>query len=90
MIVMRIKKMMTKNDLQKLNLMDIYSPEGTKVVFLGFNGYPSQVESAIEDGLVVGEEYTVEFVDVGSSCSYVSLKEFVREYNTVMFGKINN
>jgi hypothetical protein len=75
--------------LRELDLMDIYSREGTKVVFLGFNGYPSQVEGAIEDGLIAGQQYTVSYVDVGSSYSYVSLEEFPsKEYNTVMFGEM--
>lgn len=65
--------------------MDIYAEEGTKIVFLGKNGYPSELEYA-KKVLEVGKVYTVKYVDIEFSISYVTLKEVKNAlFNTVMF-----
>lgn len=69
--------------------MDIYAKPGTKVYFLGKNGYESQLNDAF-CFFKVGEELTVNRVDVGSSMSYVFFEELTnRSFNTVMFSETN-
>lgn len=69
--------------------MDIYCKPGTKVYFLGQNGYESQLNDAF-CFFKVGEELTVDRVDVGGSMSYVYFKEVAnRSFNTVMFSEMN-
>lgn len=68
--------------------MDIYSPKGTKVKYIAENGWDSDVPYA-NKFLTKGEIYTVDWVDVGGSCSYVILKEFPENsFNTVMFEEV--
>ena len=68
--------------------MDIYSRPGTKVVYLGENGYDSQRETANKI-LKVGQAYIVKNIDVGDSYSYVALEEVPNQtFNTVMFDNI--
>lgn len=65
--------------------MDIYTKNGTKVIYTGKNGYEADREKA-NQYLEVGKEYTVMSVDIGSSMSYVQLEECPEKcFNTVMF-----
>jgi hypothetical protein len=67
--------------------MDIYSPSGTKVVFLGKNGHDRDLKEANE-AFSVGQILTVFYIDVDSWSSFVEFEECPGEYfNTVMFGK---
>lgn len=66
-------------------IMDIYSEPGTKVVYLGINGYDG--DRAIADKLLKKDTvYEVEFIEVGNSHSYVKLVGIPDDFNTVMFG----
>lgn len=68
--------------------MNIYSKRGTKIVFIGENGYDHDKASAKEI-LKVGQEYTVQSIDVRSCISYVILEEFQNKtFNTVMFDEV--
>jgi hypothetical protein len=64
--------------------MDIYSKPGTKVEFLDRNGHEWERKEA-EKILEVGQIYTVESIDVGDWCSYVTFEEVSGEFNSVMF-----
>ena len=70
---------------REVKYMDIYSRPGTKVVFHGRGGYPSQIEDA-KKILTLGGVYTVSDMDVGHSRSSVSLVEIHGYFNTVLFG----
>ena len=65
--------------------MDIYAKRGSKVKFTGQGGLGSDRLFA-RTYLCVGQEYTVELVDVGNWSSVVILKEIPgKRFNTVMF-----
>lgn len=66
-------------------MMDIYSPEGARVVFTGQGGYEGERANARET-LTVGATYTVDRTDVSSYHTGVHLKEFPgRVFNSVLF-----
>ena len=68
--------------------MDIYSPDGTKVVFAARGGRDSEIELA-KRWLTLGETYTVEHTEVGQSTTRVYLYEFPGiGFNSVMFDKV--
>ncbi len=70
--------------------MDIYSKPGTKVYFLGANGYEAELVDAMKIFLI-GQHLTVKRIDVGSSISYVEFEEFPnRMFNTVMFNNVDS
>ena len=76
------------NDGAKMTTMDIYSKPGTKITFTNAGGYPGQKERASEI-LQVGQIYTVKYIDIHSSHSYVELEEVQNQtFNTVMFDNI--
>jgi hypothetical protein len=66
--------------------MDIYSPEGTKVIFNHpQSGYNHHIETA-KKHLEVGKEYTVDHTYVGDWHTDVYLKEIPEvAFNSVMF-----
>lgn len=66
--------------------MDIYSPEGTKVIFNHpESGYNHHIETA-KKHLEVGKEYTIDHTDVGDWHTGVYLKEIPGvAFNSVMF-----
>jgi len=65
--------------------MNIYARKGHRVVFLGYNGYPSELAHA-KTLLSVGSVYTVDHTNVYSSSTSVKLVEFPKElFNSVMF-----
>ena len=66
--------------------MDIYSTQGTKVIFSNpIWGYESDQEIA-KKNLKIGSEYTIEKTNIWSSHTLVYLKEFPWiEFNSVMF-----
>ena len=67
--------------------MDIKCKPGTKVYFLGKNGYEAQLNIALKT-FKIGEELTVERIRVDNFMSYVTFKEYPgKEYNTVMFSE---
>lgn len=64
----------------------MYAPVGTKVTYLDENGYDYDRRYAIDCGLIKGQQYTLESVDVGSWSSTVYVEEFPdKGFNTVMF-----
>ena len=68
--------------------MDIYSKPGTKVTYLGRNGYDYQRENA-DKVLKVGQIYTVKSIDVHSCKSYVKFEEIPDQtFNSVMFDHV--
>lgn len=67
-----------------LEIMDIYSPEGTKVVFIGQGGMEQELAQALEV-LQVGREYTVVSTEVSSWRTEVFLEEASGSFNSVMF-----
>jgi hypothetical protein len=70
--------------------MNIWSAEGEKVTFLGKNGHDWEQVDA-KKYLVAGQEYTVDWVEVGGWTSYVQLKEFPDEtFNSVMFANVSD
>lgn len=65
--------------------MDIYSPVGTRIVFMGRNGWDSELQSA-KQSLSIGGTYTVANIIVEDWSSGVELLEAPgRFFNTVMF-----
>ena len=65
--------------------MDIYSPVGARIVFMGRNGRDAELESA-KQSLVISGTYTVARIGVGDSSSDVELLEAPgRYFNSVMF-----
>lgn len=65
--------------------MDIYSAPGTRVVYMGINGYGSERDFA-NICLSIGGTYTVSMIDVGGWSSSVELLELPGKwFNTVMF-----
>ena len=65
--------------------MDIYAKRGSKVKFTGQGGFGSDRLFA-STYLCVGQEYTVESVNVSNWSSAVILKEIPgKSFNTVMF-----
>jgi hypothetical protein len=72
-----------------IETMDIYAKPGTKVYFLGQNGYESELNIALKT-FEIGKELTVMFIERGSSISYVTFLEYPdRSFNTVMFSQQN-
>ena len=67
--------------------MDIFSSNGTKVVYTGKNGYDSDKEYA-NRYLTIGEIYTVYYTNVESWSSTVVLKEYPdQSFNTAHFNQ---
>jgi hypothetical protein len=64
--------------------MNIYSKRGKKVFFTGIGGHPYQLEKA-KKIFSVGQELTVDDIDVDSCSSSVKFKEHDEWFNTVMF-----
>lgn len=65
--------------------MDIYSPEGSKVIFLGKNGMEGDVEKALKY-LTPGQEYTISYTEVHNWNTDVYLEEFPEKaFTSVMF-----
>ena len=68
--------------------MDIYARPGTKVKFLGKNGYDYQLKEASEM-FEVGLVLTVKSIEVGDSSSSVVFEEMPgKSFNTVMFEEV--
>lgn len=73
-----------------MDSMSLFTKEGEKVVYTGEGGWEYDKIYA-DKYLIVGEEYIVLAVEIGSSCSEVILEGFEdREFNTVMFKNIDN
>lgn len=67
------------------NSMDIYTAPGEKIVFTGEGGYPYEGINA-KKILDIGKVYTINNIEIHSSCSYVKLNEITGEvFNTTMF-----
>lgn len=49
------------------------------------NGLESDIKSAEAQGFVIGEQYIVESIDVGSWISYIQLQGYSGIYNSVQF-----
>lgn len=65
--------------------MDIYSDPGTRIVYMGKNGWPGQTDDA-NKSLSIGGTYTVKHINIGGWNSSVELLEIPGKYfNTVMF-----
>jgi dCMP deaminase len=68
--------------------MNIYTEKGTKVTYNGKNGYSYDREYA-DKFLLIGNDYTVEYIKVNSFSTDVTLKEFPKEiFNSVLFDDI--
>ncbi len=69
--------------------MSLDTPQGSKVQYAyPTNGYRSDQFHAVTH-LTVGETYTVQYIDIGSTQSSVILEEFPHtEFNTVMFAPV--
>ena len=63
----------------------LFAPAGTKATYLDRNGYTSDPVDARKRGLVKGEQYTIEHIEVHDSHSYVYFEELPGGFNTVMF-----
>ena len=73
-----------------MSMMEIYSPEGTKVLYTGKGGYNGCKEHSSKY-LTIGQIYTVACTEVYSSISYVYLKEVPQErFNTVQFESVDD
>lgn len=81
---MEIPEMFNPDDYQ---IADIYSAPGTKIIFLGENGYEHELEDA-KSKLTVGVVYTLKYSDVDSCTTDFYLEEIDGCFNSVMFGKI--
>lgn len=67
---------------------DIYSPAGTKLVFLGENGYSAELLDALMV-LEKGKTYTLKASNIGHSYTDFELEEFPgQKWNSVMFSKV--
>ena len=65
---------------------NLSAPPGTKFTFLGENGYDDDVPHAIKQRLVVGQQYTLAWIDVYDSYSLMEFVEFpAKRFNSVMF-----
>lgn len=65
--------------------MNIYTIPGTRIVYMGRNGYECDREQA-NVCLSIGGTYTVKYIDIDCSSSRVELEEVPGKYfNTVMF-----
>jgi len=64
--------------------MDIHTPVGSRVIFMGRNGYPSQLSSALPL-LEVGREYLVSKIEIDNWETRVWLEDFPGSFNSVMF-----
>ena len=64
--------------------MNIYSKRGEKVFFTGTGGHPYQLEKA-KKIFSVGQELTVDDIDVHSCSSSVKFQDHDEWFNTVMF-----
>lgn len=65
--------------------MNLKEGKGSVVRFINDNGYDHEPELARKAGLIEGESYIVESLNVGRSSSTVKLKGFKNNFNTVMF-----
>lgn len=73
-----------ENAPKRPQIMDIYACPGTKVQFLGENGY--EFELTFENGQVL----TIKRIEVGDWKSSVEFVEYPgKRWNTVMFGELN-
>lgn len=72
-----------------IETMNIYAKPGTKVYFLGKNGYEGELNVALKT-FEIGTELTVKSIAVASSISYVTFEEYPnKSFNTVMFSEMN-
>lgn len=69
--------------------MRLDTKPGELVKFHGVGGYPFENEQA-RKALEIGKIYEVEWVEVGSWSSSVTLKGIEKRYNTVMFENVEN
>lgn len=66
-------------------LLKSFPVKGTKVTFLGENGYDAHLKRAFDSGFQVGVAYTVKSCNIGTWSSYLRFEEIDGEHNTVMF-----
>ena len=70
--------------------MDIYSPPGTRVKYLGFNGHDNDKEQG-DKFLTAGQIYTIKETVVGGWHTDVYLEEVGGQgFNSVMFGAVED
>ena len=61
-------------------------PKGTRVIYLGCNGYEWERAKAFSLGLLVNSVYTIDYVHVGAEKTKLTLQEFPGEtFNSVLF-----
>lgn len=73
------------------NSMDIHSPHGTQVRYIGEGGYPGDKEEA-DAHLKAGEIYTIDYTEIRSWHTRVYLLETGTElyFNSVLFDKVED
>lgn len=75
-------------DVSQYALANIHSPPGTKIVFLGENGYTAELLDALSV-LKKGRVYTLKSTNIDNCYTDFELEEFPdRKWNSVMFGKV--
>lgn len=74
-------------DVSQYVLASIHSPPGTRIVFLGENGYTAELLDALSM-LKKGRVYTLKSTNIDNCYTDFELEEFPgRKWNSVMFGK---
>jgi hypothetical protein len=82
-------KLIQNKNYYELPRMDIYAPNGTRVMFDSLTaGYPYDQEKIKLAGLVVGRIYTVNFTVVHRNSTDVYLNGFLGFFNSVCFGQL--
>lgn len=75
-------------DVSEYTLANIHSPPGTKIVFLGENGYTAELLDALSV-LKKGRVYTLKSTNIDDCYTDFELEEFPgRKWNSVMFGEV--
>lgn len=68
--------------------MNIYAQEGTKVKYLGKNGYDHDKKDIEKLGVKTGDIFTVESTVIGNWMTMVHFKEISGVHNSVMFEEV--
>lgn len=75
-------------DVSRCADANIHSPPGTKIVFLGENGYTAELLDAL-NVLKKGRVYTLKSTNIDNCYTDFELEEFPgRKWNSVMFGEM--
>lgn len=58
-------------------------------IYLDENGYDGDTIYAKNKGLIKGEKYEIEHIEIGGWVSYISIKNYEGLFNSVMFDFVN-